>query len=120
MVTDVLTVAFGNKTGVQSSSDVNVINRGRRWSRSNVPSSLDDSTLLFRCQAVDVNFSVDVPFVETVKLRCDGSLDVVLGVLNEVVFIEVLKLDGLLDEVLLKLLFFVVDVNGYLKYASVY
>ena len=38
---------------------------------------------------------------ETVKFRCDGCLDVVLGVLTEVIFVEVLKLDGLLDEVLL-------------------
>ena len=54
------------------------------------------------------------------KFRCDGSLDVIFGVLTEVVFVEVLKLDGLLDEVLLKLLFFLVDVGGNLKYASVH
>ena len=34
--------------------------------------------------------------------------------------LEVLEFDGLLDEVLLKLLFFLVDVGGYLKYATVY
>ena len=72
-----------------------------------------------RCCSGDVNFSIDVPLVETMKFRSDGSLDVVLGVLAEVIFIEVLKFDGLLDEVLLKLLFFLVDVGGYLKYATV-
>ena len=102
MVTDVLTVAFGNEAGFQwPSCDVEVINRSRRRSRSDDPSGLDDSTLLFWCQAVDVDFSIDVSLAETVKLRCDGSLDVILGVLTEVILIEILKFDGLLDEVLL-------------------
>ena len=57
---------------------------------------------------------------KTVKFRCDGSLDVVFGVLAEVVLVEVLKFDGLFDEVLLKLLFLFVDVGGYLKYATVH
>ena len=59
MVTDVLAVAFGNETSFQwTSRDVDVINRGGWWSRSDDPSGLDDSTLLFWCQAVDVNFTV--------------------------------------------------------------
>ena len=80
----------------------------------------DDLTLLFRCQAVEVNFTVDVLLVKTVKFRCNGCLDVVLGVLVEVIFVEVLKFDCLLDEVLLKLLFLLVDVGGHLKYATVH
>ena len=82
------------------------------------PSRLDDTTLLFWCQTVDVNFTVDVLLAKTVKFRCDDSLDVIFGVLTEVVFVEVQKFDGLLDEVLLKLLFFHVDVGGYLKHAT--
>ena len=74
---------------------------------------------MFWCQAVDVHFSVDVSLAETVKLGCNGSLDVIFGVLAEAIFIEVLKFDGLLDEVLLKLLFLLVNVGGYLKYATV-
>ena len=84
------------------------------------PSSLDGTMLLFWCQTVDVNLTVDVLLAKTVKFRCDGSLDVILGVLTEVVFVEVLKFDGLLDEVLLKLLFLLVDVGGYLKHAAVH
>ena len=108
MVADVLTVAIGNKTGFQlTRSDVDVINRDGWWSRSNDPSGLDDPTLLFWCQAVNVNSTIDVLLAETVKFRCDGCLDVILGVLTEVVLIvEVLRFDCLLDEVLLKLLFF--------------
>ena len=124
MVTDVLAVALGNKASFQwTSRDVDVVNRGRWWSRSNGPMThlcLDDSTLLFWRQAVDGNFTIDVLLVETVKLRCNGCLDVILGVLAEVIFIEVLKLDGLLDDVLLKLFLLLVDVGSYLKYATVY
>ena len=47
-------------------------------------------------------------------------ITVVLGVLTDFVFVEVLKFDCLLDEVLLKLLFLLVDVGGYLKYAIVH
>ena len=116
MITDVLTVAFGNEAGFQRPScDVDVINRCRWRSRSDDPSGLDDLLLLLWCQAVDVNLSIDVPFVEIVKFRCDSSLNVVLRVLTEVILIEVLKFDGLLDEVLLKLLFFLVDVGGDLS-----
>ena len=60
--------------------------------------------LLFWRQAVGVNFTVDVLPAKTVKISCDDSLDVILGVLTEVVFIEVLKLDGLLDEAFLSML----------------
>ena len=88
--------------------------------RSDDPSSLDDTMLLFWRQAVDVNLTVDVLLAKTVKFRCDGSLDVVHGVLTDVVFVEVLKFDGLFDEVLLKLLFLLVDIGGYLKHATVH
>ena len=53
------------------------------------------------------------------KFRCNCSLDVIFGVVAEVIFVEVLKFDGLLDEVLVKLLFLLVDVGGYLKDATV-
>ena len=119
MVTDVLTVALGNETGFQwSSSDVDVVNRCRRRSRSDDPSSFDDPMLLLGCQAVDVNFLIDVLLAKTVKFRCDGGLDVILGVPTEVILVEVLKFNCLLDEVLLKLLF-LIDVGGDLKYATV-
>ena len=120
MVTDVLAVALGNKAGFQwSSHDVEVFSRCRRRSRSNDPSGLDDPTLLFWCQVVDVNFLIDVLLAKTMKFRCYGTLDVVLSVLTEVNLIEVLKFDGLLDAVLLKLLFLLIDVGSYLKYATV-
>ena len=77
--------------------------------------------MLFRCQAANVNFIIDVLLAKTVKfIRSDGGLDVVFSVLAEVVFVEVLKFDGLLDEVLLKLLFLLVDVGGYLEHATVH
>ena len=121
MIADVLTVALGNKPGFQRSSiDVDVINRSRRRSRSHDPSSLDDPMLLLRCQAVDVHFLIDVLLAEAMKFRCDGCLDVIFGVLTEVIFIEVLKLNSLLDDVFLKLLLLLVDVGGYLKYATVH
>ena len=119
MVADVLTVAFGYEASFQwSNRDVEVFNRGRRRSRSNDPSSFDDSTLLFWCQVVDVNFFVDVLLAKAMKFRGNGCFDVILGVLAEVILVEVLKLDGLLDDVLLKLLFLLVDVGGNLEYAQ--
>ena len=45
--------------------------------------------------------------------------DVLFDVLTKVILVEVLKFDGLLDEVLLKLLFLLVDVGGYLRDATV-
>ena len=39
--------------------------------------------------------------------------------MTEVIFIKIRKLEGLLDEVFLKLLFYRVDVRGNLKDASV-
>ena len=68
MVTDVLALALGNKTSFQwTSSDVDVINRSRRWTRSDDPSSLDGTMLLFWGQTVDVNFTIDVLLAKTVK-----------------------------------------------------
>ena len=84
----------------------------------NDPSSLDDPTLLVRCQAVDVHFLIDVLLPKAVKFRCDGCLDVIFSVLTEVVLVEVLKFNGLLDDVLLKLLLLLVDVGSCLKYAT--
>ena len=69
--------------------------------RSHDPSSLDDPMLLLRCQAVDVHFLIDVLLAEAMQFRCDGCLDVIFGVLTEVIFIEVLKFDSLLDDVCL-------------------
>ena len=69
-------------------------------------------------QTVDVHFTIDVLLSKTVKFRCWCSLDVIRCILAEVVLIEVVHLDGLLDEVLLKLLFLLVDVGGYLYNAT--
>ena len=74
--------------------------------------------LLWR-QAIDVNFAIDVLFSKTVKFRCNCGFDVIFGVLAEVILVEVLNFDGLLGEVLLMLLFFLVDVCGYLQDATV-
>ena len=71
--------------------------------------------MLFRCKAVDVHFAVHVLFFpQDYEVQMQLLFDVILCVLAEVVLVEVLKFDCLLDEVLLKLLFSLVDVGGYL------
>ena len=68
---------------------------------SDDPTSLDNPTLSFSCQRAGVHLTIDVLLHKTVKLWCDGSLDVIRGLLAEVVLIEVLKFNCLLGEVVI-------------------